>query len=234
MARLPRLVVPGQVHHVIHRGNNRQPVFTDEADYAFMHRLLVEHARQERVAVHAWLLMENHLHLLATPSTPEGLSRLMQGAGRGYGRHFNARTGRTGTLWEGRFRCAVLQAERYLLDAMVHLDLHPVRAGRVDAPADYGWSSHRHYVGRWVDPLVTPHALAWQLGNTPFAREEAYALRVQQGLAPELQARLADSALHGWALGDDAFLKAIQADAGRRVSRGRAGRPRRVDSVPDK
>jgi putative transposase len=225
MARLPRLIVPGQVHHVIHRGINRQQVFAGAEDFAFMHALLVGLSRQERVAVHAWLLMDNHLHLLATPATREGLSRLMQGAGRGYVRHFNARTGRSGTLWEGRFRCAVLQAERFLLDAMVHLDLHPVRAGRVEAPADYPWSSHRHYVGHAVDPLVTPHVLAWQLGNTPFAREQAYAQRVQQGLASDLQSRLADSAMHGWVLGEPEFLAEVQSGAQRRVVRASPGRP---------
>ena len=227
MARLPRLIVPGQVHHVIHRGINRQPVFLQAGDYAFMHDLLVGLARQEQVAVHAWLMMDNHLHLLATPATADGLSRLMQGVGRRYVRHFNARHGRSGTLWEGRFRCAVLQAERYLLDAMVHLDLHPVRAGLVASPADYPGSSHRHYVGHAVDALVTPHALAWQLGNTPFAREQAYALRVEEGLAPELQARLADSALHGWPLGDSAFLSQVRGGADRRVERGAPGRPRK-------
>jgi len=231
MARLPRLIVPGQVHHVVHRGVNHQPVFGEPGDYAFMHGLLVGLARQEQVAVHAWLLMDNHLHLLATPATGEGLSRLMQGVGQRYVRHFNARTGRTGTLWEGRFRCAVLQAQRHLLDAMVHLDLHPVRAGWVSSPADYPWSSHRHYVGHAVDPLVTPHALAWQMGNTPFAREQAYAQRVQQGLAPDLQARLSDSVLHGWALGEPKFLAELQALAERRVSRASPGRPRRTSGV---
>jgi putative transposase len=230
MARLPRLVIPGQVHHVIHRGNNRQPVVADPGDFAVLHGLLVEQSRQEKVAVHAWLLMDNHLHLLATPASGDGLSRLMQGAGRGYVRYFNARWGRSGTLWEGRFRCAVLQAELYLMDAMVHLDLHPVRAGLVDAPADYPWSSHRHYVGHAVDPLVTPHALAWQLGNTPFAREQAYAQRVQQGLAPDVQARIADSAMHGWPLGEPAFLADIQSRAERRVARGVPGRPRKTSS----
>lgn len=226
MARLPRLSLPGYPHHLIQRGHNRQPIFLDAQDYAQMHAILVEHARQDGVAIHAYVLMPNHFHLLATPRDGESLARMMQGIGRRYVRHFNARTGRSGTLWDGRYRGAPLEPDTYLLPCMVYLDLHPVHAGLADEPAGYPWSSHAHYVGRVSDRLITPHPLVWQLGNTPFARESAYAGLVSQGLAPAVEKALSDSALHGWTLGGQGFVDALQKRTARRLSRGRPGRPR--------
>ncbi len=226
MARLPRLALPGYPHHLVQRGNNRQAIFADPTDFQRMHGLLVDEARAADVRVHAYVLMDNHFHLLATPAAGDSLARMMQSIGRRYVRHFNARTGRTGTLWEGRYRCAVLQPEAYLLACMAYLDLNPVRAGRVESPADWAWSSHRHYLGQASDRLVTPHPLYWALGNTPFAREQAYAERVAQGVAPPVAKALVASALHGWALGDEAFLAALQKQTGRRLTQARPGRPR--------
>lgn len=227
MARLPRLSLPGYPHHVIQRANNRQPLFTDDSDYTFLHALLVEQARQQDVAVHAYVLMPNHFHLLLTPRGPQSLARFMQGVGRSYVRRFNTRAERSGTLWEGRFRSAVLQPEAWLLDCMVYLDLNPVRAGLVQAPAAWAWSSHAHYVGQRSDRLVTPHPAYWDLGNTPFAREQAYAERVAAGLPSPREQALTDSALHGWALGEPAFLERLQRETPRRLSRGQPGRPRK-------
>ncbi len=227
MARLPRLVVPGLPHHLIHRGHNRAPVFLDAEDFDTMARLLGEQAAEHGVALHAYVLMDSHLHLLATPAREDGLARMMQGVGRHYARHFNQRHGRSGTLWEGRYRCAVIQAEAWLLPCMVHLDLHPLRAGLVERPQDWAWSSCRHYVGAQPDRRVTPHPLVWTLGNTPFAREQAYAQRVEEGIADPRRQALVDAALHGWALGDAGFLAGLQKVTPRRLSRGKPGRPRR-------
>lgn len=227
MARLPRLILPGFPHHLIQRGNNRGPIFTDAADFEVMVQLLRQQSREHGVAIHAYVLMDNHFHLLATPAREDSLARMMQGVGRRYVRHFNLRHGRSGTLWEGRYRCAVIQAEAWLLPCMVHLDLHPVREGRVERPQDWAWSSHRHYVGVETERMVTVHPLLWTLGNTPFAREQAYAQRVEAGIPPALQEALADAALHGWALGDEGFLAGLQKLTPRRLIRGRPGRPRR-------
>lgn len=228
MARLPRLTVPGYSHHIIQRGNNRQPIFASDEDYRLLLSLLEEHAKQAAVAVHAYVLMSNHFHLLATPETAEGIPQMMQAVGRRYVRHFNQRQTRTGTLWEGRYRSTLIQAERYLLACMVYIDLNPVRAGMVQAPAAYPWSSHRHYVGMAVDRLVTPHPIWWELGNTPFAREAAYAELVRSGLAPAQQQALTDSALRGWALGDGDYVADLQRRTQRRVSQARRGRPFRT------
>ncbi len=225
MARLPRLTLAGHLHHVIQRGNNRQPIFADPEDRETILALLADNAPKHGVAVHAYVLMDNHFHLLVTPGTAEGLPRLMQAIGRRYVQYFNRRHARTGTLWEGRYRSTLLQPERYLLPCMAYLDLNPVRSGEVAQAADYPWSSHAHWVGLRHDRLLTPHALYWALGNTPFAREAAYGALVQAGIGVHVQEALTASALSGWALGEPKFLQDLQGDTPRRVTRGQAGRP---------
>jgi putative transposase len=227
MARLPRLSVPGYPHHVIQRGNNRQPVFVSEADRKVFLDILRDSAFQNSVAVHAYVLMVNHFHLLVTPSSAEALPRFMQALGRAYVRYFNGSHERSGTLWEGRYRAALLQPEPYVLACMVLMDLNPVRGGLVGHADDYAWSSHGHYAGLRVDKCVTPHALVWGLGNTPFARETRYRELVQQGLPAQLQSELVASALGGWALGDLEFLGSLQQRHPRRLSRAAPGRPSR-------
>ncbi len=225
MARLPRLTLPGLPHHVIQRGNNGQPIFACAADREMLLALLADHAAQCEVVVHAYVLMDNHFHLLATPKTANALSKMMQALGRRYVRYFNDTQHRTGTLWDGRYRSTVIQAERYLLACMVYIDLNPVRAGLVSAAREYPWSSHAYYVGLKPDPLVTPHHQFWHLGNTPFAREAAYAALVQAGVGTTEQSRLTDATLAGWALGDAGFIAEVQKRTTRRVARANPGRP---------
>jgi putative transposase len=230
MARLPRLTIPGYPHHVIQRGNNRQAIFADKADYESLLAMLEEHSRKAGVAIHGYVLMTNHFHLLATPDTVEGIPRMMQSIGRRYVRYFNQRQARSGTLWEGRYKSTLIQAERYLLACMVYMDLNPVRAGLVGEPAEYPWSSHQHYLGRRNDRLVTPHPLYWELGNTPFSRDAAYAELVQSGISGQQQRALTDSALRGWALGEADYVADLQKRTLRRVTKTRAGRPPAVVS----
>ena len=225
MARLPRLTLPGYPHHVIQRGNNRQAIFSSVADYETLLRLLDENARKFEVAIHAYVLMGNHFHLLATPQTADGLPQMMQAVGRRYVRYFNDVQQRSGTLWEGRYRSTLIQAERYLLPCMAYIDLNPVRAGLVAHARDYPWSSYGHYAGQRIDKIITPHALVWALGNTPFAREAAYAELVQSGINLVQQTALTDSALSGWALGDPGFVADLQTRTERRVVKSTAGRP---------
>lgn len=225
MARLPRLTIPGLPHHVIQRGNNRQAIFADQTDYQTLLALIEEHAPKAGVAIHAYVLMSDHFHLLATPDSEQGLAHLMQGVGRRYVRYFNQRHARSGTLWEGRYRSTLIEAERYLLPCMVYMDLNPVRAGLVGDPAQYPWSSHAHYVGTRHDRVVSPHPLYWKLGNTPFSREAAYAELVRSGVTGPEQQALTDSALRGWALGTADYLADLQKRTSRRLSKGRAGRP---------
>jgi len=233
MARLPRLTLPGHPHHIIQRGNNRQAIFVSTVDYQTMLDLLDENARKFNVAIHAYVLMGNHFHLLATPETADGLPQMMQAVGRRYVRYFNDSQKRTGTLWEGRYKSTLIQTERYLLACMAYIDLNPVRADMVAQARDYPWSSHAHYVGLRADKLLTPHALVWALGNTPFAREATYAELVQAGISAGQQQALTDSALRGWALGGPEFVVNLQKKTTRRVSKATAGRPVSTPKIKD-
>jgi putative transposase len=231
MARLPRLTLPGMPHHVIQRGNNRQLIFADRADHERLLALMGEAATRFGVALHAYVLMDNHFHLLATPDSTTGLPQFMQSVGRSYVRYFNDRHGRSGTLWEGRYRSTLIQTDRYLLTCMAYIDLNPVRAGLVPDARDFAWSSHGHYAGLRHDRLLTPHPLYWELGNTPFAREAAYVELVRSGVRAADQAALTDATLRGWAAGDADFLASLQKSTERRVTKGRAGRPPLVPEV---
>lgn len=227
MARLPRLSLPGYPHHIIHRGNNRQAIATSAADYQTLLAFIEESAKKFSVGVHAYVLMDNHFHLLATPQAADALPQMMQAIGRRYVRYFNDRQGRSGTLWEGRYRSTLIQPEPYLLACMAYIDLNPVRQGLVAQARDYLWSSHGHYAGLRVDRLVTPHPLYWALGNTPFAREAAYAEMVHGGLTMDQQLALTQSALSGWALGDEKFVADLQSRTSRRIGKNKPGRPPR-------
>jgi putative transposase len=219
------LTLAGYPHHVIQRGNNRQAVFLTASDREFFLQLLADNAKVFQVAVHAYVLMDNHFHLLMTPANTDGLPKMMQAIGRRYVRHFNDSHGRSGTLWEGRYKSTVIQSDRYLLACMAYIDLNPVRAAMEQQPADFPWSSHRHYTGQSLSALISPHPLLWGLGNTPFSREAAYTELVQAGVSPVQQAALTDSALKGWALGESQFVADLQRKVDRRVDRRSPGRP---------
>lgn len=228
MARLPRLSAPGLPHHLIQRGNNRQAIFVDEIDCLRYLNDLAELAAVHGLAIHAYVLMPNHVHLLATPRERETLPRLMQALGRRYVRRFNDRHRRTGTLWEGRYRSTVVETDRYLLACMRYVELNPVRAGLVDDPAAYRWSSHTHHVGLRVDPLIAEHAVYWGLGNTPFERQGAYRRLIASDLEPADVAAIRYATHHGWVLGVSDFAARVADGVGRRASPKTAGRPRKA------
>ncbi|MEC5217763.1 putative transposase [Actimicrobium sp. GrIS 1.19] len=229
MARLPRLVVPEQPHHIIQRGNDRQLIFRDDEDHQRFLLWLREGARQFHVSLHAYVLMPNHLHLLATPSDKEGLSRMMQWIGRHYVPYFNRKYQRVGTLFQGRFKATVIDSERYLMTCSRYIELNPVRAGMVASPADFVWSSYAHHVGTQADPLITDHPLYWSLGNTPFQREAAYRALVEQGLSGQEVTALTDATLKGWALGSPHFRNTLEKRIQRRVGPAKRGRPWKVE-----
>lgn len=227
MARLPRLILPGQAHHVILRGNNRQAIFFSDLDRQQLLATLAEVAAQYQVAIHAYVLMDNHLHLLLTPSTAEALSRMMQSLGRRYVGWFNARHQRSGTLWEGRFRVGLIEGERHLLACMRYIELNPVRAGLCIEPAQWPWSSAAHHLGLARSPLITEHELYWSLGNTPFEREHAYREFTAQGVSSLEQVQFTDGALRGRPVASDAFLKPLAIDHAQVVNKRPRGRPRK-------
>lgn len=225
MARQARLTLAGYPHHVIQRGNDRQAIVRDDADRQRLLALWQQHARAFQVDVHAYVLMDNHFHLLLTPHTDHGLPQMMQAVGRTYVRAFNQRHARTGTLWEGRYRSHLIQSERHLLACMVYIELNPVRAGMCSQAADFAWSSHAQQIGRLPHKWLTPHALYWALGNTPFAREAAYAQLVQAGLSATEKDQFTRSLRSGHVLGAPEFVNQLAQITPLRVQPGKAGRP---------
>lgn len=227
MARLPRLVVPHQPHHVIQKGNDRQIIFRDEEDHGAFLKWVREAARQFKVAVHAYVLMPDHFHFLVTPSDATGLGRMMQWIGRHYVPYFNRKYLRSGTLWEGRYKATVIESQRYFMLCSRYIELNPVRTRLVDDPADYEWSSCKHHIGVRSDPLITDHEMFWALGNTPFDREAAYKALIQQDVSQNESQALTDATLKSWAIGSDKFKALLEKEAGRRVEPLKRGRPKK-------
>ena len=166
MPRKPRLYLPGIPCHVIQRGNNRDVCFAAEEDYQAYVEWLRDGAERCGCAVHAYVLMTNHVHLLVTPQDKEGVSRLMQSVGRRYVQYFNYSYDRSGTLWEGRYKATLIDSDQYLLTCMRYIELNPVRAGMVKHPLDYPWSSYAANARGQDNLLITPHELYRQLGRS--------------------------------------------------------------------
>ena len=174
MARLLRLNLPDIPQHVVQRGNNRQPCFFSDQDYAVYLAKLREYSEQFKVSIHAYVLMTNHVHLLATPETEKGVSQMMQALGRYYVRYFNKRHKRSGTLWEGRFKSSLVDSECYFLVVSRYIELNPVRAQMVTHPSHYTWTSF-HFNGEMKPiKLIKPHGLYLALGTTPRLRAQNY------------------------------------------------------------
>ena len=225
MARLPRLVVAGLAHFVVQRGHSGAPVFADAADRTAYLAAMREAAATERVQVHAYALLRTEVELLATPAEPAALSRLMQALGRRYVAAHNRRHGRSGTLWDGRFRCGVVEPGKLRLQALCLID---------GASAETGVTSAAHRLGGSREALLVDPPEYWQLGNTPFEREAAYRALLNAGIAPAAAAELRSAALGGWAVGSPAF-KADLASATSRPAQPRPrGRPRRVPPQSDR
>jgi putative transposase len=233
MARLPRLVVPNQLHHVIAQGHNDQPIVRDAADYQAFLTWLREAARQSRVAIHAYVVLPSRLQLLATPADDTGLSKMMQSLGRLYVPYFNARYARTGGLWEGRFRATVLDPVGYFVPCACLIEYQPVTTGLVSEVAAYPWSSHAHHAGHQKESWLSDHPAYWALGNTPFEREAAWRARLEAMLPPAVVERITQASRRGWPIGDEAVLAELAPLLGRSVVPRPRGRPaRRQPELP--
>jgi putative transposase len=229
MARQVRLAQAGQAHLVSLYGHSQQPVFLDDDDRTQFLAALRESALAHRVAVHAYVLATDHVHLLLTPDSATALGALMQGLGRRYGARFNRRHNRAGSLWLGRYRSTVLQPGETVLEAMLFVDLHAARAMPMDELVPERWSSGPHHLGQCRDPVVADGPDWWALGNTPFEREAAYRACWLEGLSTERALALAGAARQGWALGDESFLARLGDELLRPVRprpRGRPPKPR--------
>jgi putative transposase len=166
MARLPRFVILGQPQHIIQRGNNRGVIFVVDEDYQYYLQKLGDACLKYDCELHAYVLMTNHVHLLITPYSLNGISKVMQTVGRYYVQYFNFKYQRTGTLWEGRYKATLLDSESYLLMCSRYIELNPVRAGMVKEPMEYSWSSYQYNALGYENKLITPHAIYNALGIT--------------------------------------------------------------------
>jgi putative transposase len=225
MARLGRYFLPDQALHVIQRGNDRQAVFFTPDDYARYRDWLVAAAGEYGCAVHAYVLMTNHVHLLVTPSSAESLPRTMQSLGRRYVRHVNWAHRRTGTLWEGRYRAAPIDSDAYFLACCRYIELNPVLARMVAHPRDYPWSSYRAHADGAKDPLASDHPLYRRLGRTAAERQQEYRALFRAKLPDAFVEALRAATNGGWALGDERFKRQIARMSGRRAAPLPKGRP---------
>ena len=227
MPRRARLAVPGIPWHIIQRGNNRSVCFHAEEDYQFYLHYLREFADKFGCAIHAWVLMTNHVHLLLTPKRGDSAALMMKHLGQRYVQYVNRTYRRTGTLWEGRFRSCLTQNEDYVLACQRYIELNPVRAGMVVRPQDYRWSSyHANGLGR-ANALLTPSDEYLRLGRDDAERREAYRTLFRAHLDEALIDEIRDATNGNFVLGDQRFREQIARALGRRVERGKAGRPAR-------
>jgi len=205
MPRSIRFCPPGVPQHVIQRGNNRQPTFRGRVDFAFYCRLMEQYAEEHGVALHGWVLMTNHVHLLATPSTETGISAFMQSVGRRYVRYFNRRHDRTGGLWEGRFRSCLIDSENYLLSCQRYIEMNPIKAGMVKNAEDYWWSSYQcHALGKQAD-MHQPHELYLSLGKTLAERKRHYLQLFNKPIPEHIQDDIRKTINNGKPLGSAEF-----------------------------
>ena len=227
MARLPRLDIPGIPQHIVQRGNNKQAIFFHEEDHTAYLGYVREALEKSGCRLYAFVLMTNHAHLLAVGEEAGAISGLMQSVGRRYVRSINATYRRTGTLFEGRFKSSLIDSERYLLACMRYIELNPVRAGMVDAPAHYRWSSHRHHLGEQTLEWISEPREYRRLGRNTSERIEAYRELCAQPLAVRDLQAIRNHLNKDCALGPGKFQEEIAAALGRRAHIVPQGRPRK-------
>ena len=225
MPRRPRIKLAGIPQHIVQRGINREPCFFAEEDYHSYLHWLEKAAADWHCVVHAYVLMTNHVHLLVTPETEAGTAKLMQAVGRRYVQYVNRSYKRTGSLLEGRYKSSLIQAETYLLTCMRYIELNPVRAGMVQDPGQYRWSSYRHNGLGQPDPRITPHPLYLAIDRNDADRQTAYRALFRSELDEEALSDIRLALSQGQPLGHGRFGDRICAAAGVRRTQKRPGRP---------
>ncbi len=218
MARLPRLNLPGIPQHVAQRGNNREVCFFEDVDYTVYLDKLKLYSRKYNVAVHSYVLMTNHVHLLLTPTTTTGVSQLMQSLGRYYVRYINQTYERSGTLWEGRYKSTLIDSDNYFLTVSRYIELNPVRAEMVEHPSDYPWSSYRQNALGVPIELITPHSLYTGLAKTDKTRRKRYRALLEDEIAEYTLEEIRESLNRAWVLGSGRFKQQIEKKTGRRAA----------------
>jgi len=225
MPRKPRMYLAGVPCHVVQRGNNRGACFFTDDDYRLYLDVLVDACRRYQVDTHAYVLMTNHVHLLMTPRTVEGVSRVMQSLGRRYVQYVNRTYRRCGTLWESRHKASLVDAEQYLFACHRYIEWNPVAAGMVNHPGDYRWSSFACNAWGRRDGLVCPHALYLALAENESSRESRYRELFASQLSKEQLHEIRTALDFSMPLGNDRFREQIERALGRSVGQAKRGRP---------
>lgn len=227
MARRSRLLLSGTPLHIIQRGNNRSVCFYSEDDYVFYINLLQDLAETYDCKVHAWCLMTNHVHLLLTPGASLSAGLFMKGLGQRYVQYINRTYQRTGTVWEGRYRSCLVQQESYLMACYRYIEMNPVRAGMVDHPAEYRWTSYRTNAQLEPSELITPHDCYIEFGSNTSERDEVYRRLFKSELQQELIDQIRGATNGNYVFGTAKFASQIAQTLGKRTVRALAGRPKK-------
>lgn len=232
MPRKPRFYLPGLPVHAVQRGHSREPVFYEDADYQAYLGWLREGAERYGNAIHAYVLMTNHIHILATPKDREGISRMMQYVGRRYVPYINYNYGTSGTIWEGRYKASLVQEDSYLLTCMRYIELNPVRADMVTHPREYRWSSYRANAEGREEALISAHPLYLSLGRTVVERRERYRALFKAHIDEEGLAEIRSAWQTGTPLGNAYFKSKVEAKLKTKVGQARRGRPSKRALTP--
>jgi len=227
MARRPRVAVPAYPHHIIQRGNNRQAIFFTEDDYCFYAAALQQAKRTCQCRLYAYVLMTNHVHLLVEPVQAGDLGRFIQSVGRRYVRYINDTYQRSGTLWEGWYKSAVISRDEYLMMCSRYIELNPVRAGMVQHPGEYRWSSYRGRALGVPDALLDEDPWYTGLGTHAKARQQAYQAWVDAAMRADEWTHIRQATQQGRVIRTEQFQREVEAMRGRRLVGELRGRPRK-------
>lgn len=232
MPRKPRFFLPDIPTHIVQRGHSREPVFFEDDDYYAYLGWLNESAERYDCAIHAYVLMTNHIHILASPNDKQGISRMMQYMGRKYVPYINYTYGTSGSIWEGRYKASLTHDEEYLLTCMRYIELNPVRANMVNNPSQYRWSSYRANAQGKENKLITPHSLYLALGKTKASRLEAYRALFKAHVDEAELKDIRAAWQTGTPLGNDYFREKIERKLKSKVGQARRGRPSKRALTP--
>ena len=227
MPRKARMYLPGVPCHVISRGNNRDACFYSDDDYQFYLECLDDACRKYQVALHAYVLMTNHVHLLFTPVSEGGISKVMQSVGRRYVQYINLNYKRSGTLWEGRHKASLVDADEYLLACYRYIELNPVRANMVSHPAEYRWSSYRVNAGLRERRNLREHEVYTRLGSDADSRHMAYCDLFSFDIDSDVIKDIRRCASFSMPLGSSRFQSQIERALGRKLGHAGRGRPKK-------
>lgn len=226
MARLPRYTIKNQPQHIIQRSIDNQKIFLQDQDFQYYHDCLEAAAFNYNLQVHAYVLMPDHTHILATPGNVDSVSRTLQSLGRNYVQYYNECYDQEGTPWEGRYRATVIDGKDYMLTCTRYIETNPVRAGLTKNPKDYQWSSYANNAQARLDEMITASKEYAKLGSTAKDCAKAYRELLKQKLSSDVIDTITESTLHGWALGNAKFAQKIEKQCGRRATPLPKGRPK--------